>query len=120
MVVIEILYEQLFYKTPVTYARLQLNISHFFNYQSPNLSLTKRSTKKRALFLRYFLMYGVGFMRLINMNRIRTEVRTFAIHDGNCVIINRYKGYAGLEGMSLYQNYANGSIRRTDALVCHA
>lgn len=56
----------------------------------------------------------------MNMNQVLAKAKAFIVFDCNCVIINRYKGYAGLEGMSLYQNYANGSIRRTDALVCHA
>lgn len=54
------------------------------------------------------------------MNQVLAKAKAFIVFDCNYVIINRYKGYAGLEGMSLYQNYANGSIRRTDALVCHA
>lgn len=62
----------------------------------------------------------VEFIRLMNMNQTRAKARTFTVFDCNCIIINRYKGCAGLEGMSLYQNYANGSIRRTDVLVCHA
>ena len=66
------------------------------------------------------LYHKVEFIRLMNMNQTRAKARTFTVFDCNCIIINRYKGYAGLEGMSLYQNYANGSIRRTDALVCHA
>ena len=42
----------------------------------------------------------VEFIRLMNINQIRAKVQTLAAHKGNCVIINRYRNYAGLEGMS--------------------
>lgn len=92
---------------------IQLLIPQSFSY--------KEKYEKEGAFPQIFLDVRGRIYEIDKyMNRIRAEVRTFAIHDGNCVIINRYTGYAGLEGMSLYQNYANGSIRRTDALVCHA
>lgn len=99
------------------YACFSVKIGIFANR---SLSLTKRSTKKRVFPSDIALYNKVEFIRLMNMNQVLAKAKAFIVFDCNCVIINRYKGYAGLEGMSLYQNYANGSIRRTDALVCHA
>ncbi len=65
-----------------------------------NLSLTKRSTEKRVFPPDIALYNKVEFIRLMNINQIRAKVQTFAAHKGNCVIINRYRNYAGLEGMS--------------------
>jgi len=39
-------------------------------------------------------------MKCIDMNQIRAKARTFMACTHNCMIINKYRSHAGLEGMS--------------------
>lgn len=69
------------------YACFSVKIGTFANR---SLSLTKENT----------LYNKVEYIRLMNMNQTRAKARTFATYVCNCIIINRYNDYAGLENMS--------------------
>lgn len=69
-------------------------------YSAFIISLNERSTKKRVLSSDIALYNKVEFIRLMNMNQTRAEARTFTTHICNCVIINIFNDYAGLENMS--------------------
>ncbi len=63
--------------------------------------LLQREVRKRGYFPSDITLYNkVEYIRLMNMNQTRAKARTFATYVCNCIIINRYNDYAGLENMS--------------------